>query len=262
MGTLRFDPSQARVHVAFAQEKQNRTSGLLESGLLDERRHDMTNNSASNLTIAILGCGAHAAVVRELCLACGFTVIAHVVEEGFSSSFNPNQNDKIIEIGSQMHLDEHAFGTGRIALAIGNNDARLRWGERLLHDGFELPILVHPKSLVSPSATLAPGTFIGAGAIVQTCVHIGMAGLINTGAIVEHHCVIGAGAHIAPGAILAGLVQVGDRALIGAGAVIRDRIVIGNRATVGAGSVVVHDVDAFSVVVGVPAKPIKQKAKM
>lgn len=221
------------------------------------RYHDSASvHSTFHSPIAILGCGTHAAVIKELCLACGYTIAAFLVETGFSSDRNVIETARLIEIGEHTSLKDHLSEIRTVALAIGHNDARLRWARRLLDEGYELPVLIHPRSFVSPSAVLAHGTVIGAGASIQASVHIGTAGLINTAAIVDHHGTIGPGSHIAPGAILAGQVKVGECALIGAGAVIRDRIVIGTGSTVGAGAVVVRDVDAFSVVVGIPAKQI------
>jgi acetyltransferase-like isoleucine patch superfamily enzyme len=46
--------------------------------------------------------------------------------------------------------------------------------------------------------------------------------------------------------------------LIGAGVIILPNITIGEFAVVGAGAVVTKDVPSYTVVAGVPAKPIKK----
>ena len=215
----------------------------------------MLSNSSSTDQIAIFGCGGHSSVVVEACKARGLTVTSYLVEKGFSaSSLELSNHVVVLDYESPLCFD--TVGAQQIALAIGENHARLRWCKRLLQLGFELPPLIHPIAWVSPSAILQPGTFIGAGAIVQACVHIGMAGLVNTSSVVEHHGDLGVGVHIAPGAILAGNVKVGHLALVGAGAVIRDHVAIGKEAVIGAGAVVIRDVDENSVVVGVPARKI------
>jgi acetyltransferase-like isoleucine patch superfamily enzyme len=66
---------------------------------------------------------------------------------------------------------------------------------------------------------------------------------------------------VATGAQLASTVQVGNGAHIGAGATVRQNITIGDRAIVGAGAVVVKDVPPCLVVVGVPARPVREVTK-
>jgi acetyltransferase-like isoleucine patch superfamily enzyme len=56
-----------------------------------------------------------------------------------------------------------------------------------------------------------------------------------------------------------GPVEIGDDVWIAANAIILPGVTIGRGAVVGAGSVVTKDVPPFTVVVGVPAKPIKRR---
>jgi len=208
------------------------------------------------IPIAILGFGGHAAVVRDACETAGFHVVGYFVEKGMEAS-PPVSDARPVEIGRREPLDAERAGASRVALGIGTNEARLWWAEKLLRDGFELPPIVHARAWVSPSARLAGGVFVGAGAVIQAHACVDLAAIINTNAIVEHHCHIGAGTHIGPGAVLAGLVRVGEQALVGANASLKDRIVVGKAAVVGAGAAVIRDVHEGIVVAGVPAQPIR-----
>ncbi|MBE5805957.1 MAG: acetyltransferase [Clostridiales bacterium] len=54
-------------------------------------------------------------------------------------------------------------------------------------------------------------------------------------------------------------VVIGNDVWIGHNAIIMPGVKIGNGAVVGSGAVVTHDVEPYTVVVGVPAKPIKKR---
>lgn len=54
-------------------------------------------------------------------------------------------------------------------------------------------------------------------------------------------------------------VKIGHDTWIGHGAIIMPGVTIGNGAVVGSGAVVTKDVAPYTIVVGVPAKPIKQR---
>ncbi|MGY6564105.1 MAG: CatB-related O-acetyltransferase [Halomonadaceae bacterium] len=53
--------------------------------------------------------------------------------------------------------------------------------------------------------------------------------------------------------------EVGNDVWIGSNAVILRRVKVGNGAVIGAGAVVTHDVEPYTIVVGVPAKPIRKR---
>ena len=54
-------------------------------------------------------------------------------------------------------------------------------------------------------------------------------------------------------------VIIGNDVWIGHNAIIMPGVTIGNGAIIGSGAVVTHDVSPYTVVVGVPAKPIKKR---
>ncbi|MEX0885733.1 MAG: acyltransferase [Phycisphaeraceae bacterium] len=56
-----------------------------------------------------------------------------------------------------------------------------------------------------------------------------------------------------------GGIDVGRGAWIGAGAIVLDGVKIGAHAIVAAGAVVTHDVEPYTVVAGVPARPLKDR---
>jgi sugar O-acyltransferase (sialic acid O-acetyltransferase NeuD family) len=138
--------------------------------------------------------------------------------------------------------------------AVGEARLRLDLLARARAGGFGVPVLVHPKSAVSPHAQLGPGVVVFAGGVVNVGAELGTGCLINTAATVDHDCHLDAGVHVCPGAHLAGDVSVGMRTWFGIGAVAKQGIRIGADVTVGAGAVCLHDIRDGATVAGVPAK--------
>ncbi len=86
--------------------------------------------------------------------------------------------------------------------AFGNNKTRLFWTDKLLEEGYEVPSIVHPSAIVSPSVVLEPGCFVMQRAVVNTHTKIERAVLINSGSVVDHDSVVCAGAHIGLGSVV------------------------------------------------------------
>lgn len=212
--------------------------------------------------LLILGGGGHGKVVADVARACGFQLA------GFADADPAKLNTQVEPGGARVvALQEQAVAAARdgnrlpggatgVALAIGDNRQRLRLAQVL--GGIPLPVLAHPRAVLSPGARVESGTVVLAAAVINTDAELGTAVIVNTAAVVEHDCRIGDGAHISPGAVLAGGVHVGERSWIGAGAVVIPGVRIGNDAVVGAGAVVIRDVQDGQTVVGCPAKPIRR----
>lgn len=122
-----------------------------------------------------------------------------------------------------MLQDVFASGIHNAAIGIGylgKGTLRNKLYEKLKNIGFTLPVIVDPSAVVSESAQLGEGTFVGKGAIINAEAKIGKMSIINTKALVEHECTVGDFTHIAVAAVLCGQVKVGTEVLVGANATV------------------------------------------
>lgn len=206
-----------------------------------------------------LGAGGHAKVVLE--------ILKHFPENELVGLLDAETKSKGREVlgvpvlGDDNLLNElfekgvrHFFvGVG----STGDLQPRRRLYKLAINQGMKPVTAIHPQAKVSLSAAIGDGPTIMAGAVINASAIIGANVIINTGAIVEHDCNLGDHVHVATGAIVTGAVRVASLAHIGAGAMLRQGVAVGEGAIVGAGAVVIEDVAPGTVVVGVPAKPIR-----
>lgn len=156
---------------------------------------------------------------------------------------------------TRLGVDSFVIGVG----GIGDNRPRQRLFDLAVSHGLRPLTVRHTAAIVSRAARIGDGSQLLPGCMVNAGAEVGRNVIVNTGAILEHDCRVGDHAHVATGAVLAGMVTVGQRTHIGAGATIRQAISIGDDVVVGAGAVVVKDVPSGVTVIGVPARPVRQR---
>lgn len=209
-----------------------------------------------------LGAGGHARAVVDALRLSGVAV-AGLLDPRVE--LKGTTVDDVPVLGDDSLLaDLWAEGIREAFIAVGGVEStipRKRLYLSLVGHGFEVIPVVHPSSVVAASARIGRGVTLLAGAIISPGVVLGDNVLINTGAIIEHDCRIGDHVHVATGARLASTVIVGEGAHVGLGSAVRQCIRIGAHAVVGAGAVVVSDVPDRVVVVGVPARILRERTR-
>jgi sugar O-acyltransferase (sialic acid O-acetyltransferase NeuD family) len=205
-------------------------------------------------SILIWGASGHALVVLDI-LGCQKVI-------GLIDTVNPDCHGSefygIPIIGGREQVENiKKQGVNSAFVSIGNNQARLREGNYLRSQGFNLIDVIHPRSIIAQDVKIGSGTIICAGAVVVTGSQIGQEVIINTSASVDHECIVEDGVHIGPGVHIGGRSKIKKGAWIGIGATVCDRITIGEFSIIGAGSVVVRDIPPGVVAYGVPAKVVR-----
>lgn len=178
------------------------------------------------------------------------------VETSDSTKFAPNIQ-KLIgyeALKQQITKDPH------FALAVGNPSLREKFYTLFTEaGGIAESVFAGSAQISRVHVELGAALNVMHFVFISNNVKIGTGVLLNTGCRIHHDCTIGDFSEISPNVTLTGNCTIGKKCAIGSSATILPGIIIGDNVIVGAGSVVTKNIEANSVVAGVPAKPIRKK---
>ncbi|GEL04306.1 2,3,4,5-tetrahydropyridine-2,6-dicarboxylate N-acetyltransferase [Rummeliibacillus sp. G93] len=125
---------------------------------------------------------------------------------------------------------------------------------------------IEPGAIIRDQVTIGQNVVIMMGSVINIGAEIGDRTMIDMNAVLGGRATVGKDCHIGAGAVLAGVIEppsadpvvVEDNVLIGANAVVLEGCRIGEGAVVAAGAIVTKDVPPYTVVVGAPARVIKE----
>lgn len=118
--------------------------------------------------------------------------------------------------------------------------------------------LIDPGAFVSRTAKIGPGCIVYPSCFIGLNAVLGARVFCLSGSIINHDDCLEDGVVVCSGATLAGGVYVEAESYLGQGCQIRQQLRIGRKSLIGIGAVVVKDVPAGSVMVGNPARLLRE----
>ena len=202
--------------------------------------------------LIILGTGVHATEMAEIvgrvnCASPAWNLLGHVAHEapGPGASFHGNP-------------------------VLGTLDVLARYPQAMLVPDNEFPhdaLAALPRdrfaSLIDPTTFVSAAARIGAGCVVYPHGFIGVNARMGdfvfalAGTVINHDNVIEDRTVFASGVTLAGFVYVEAGCYLGQGCSVKQYVRIGQNSLIGMGAVVTKDVEPFSVMVGNPARKMR-----
>lgn len=165
----------------------------------------------------------------------------------------------IERISFKHFCKKYRIEKAEVIIAQGEPANKVELYYRVQEKGYSFANLIHPMSWVSPSAKLGQGivvqanAYVSCDAIIEDNVHILQGCYIAHNCIVRKHCQISA--HV----VIGGYVEIGEKTYIGINASIKDRIKVETDVVIGMGATVIRDISSNLIVIGNPAKDVKNK---
>lgn len=185
--------------------------------------------------IILVGYGGHAKSVAD-CIERQkqYRIIGYTDLEKHESVYEYLGTDDVLRDYYRQGITNAAVCVG----FLGKGCIREKIYENLKSIGYTLPVIRDPSSIVSSSALIGEGTFIGKQSVVNAGARIGKMVIVNSMALIEHECDVDDFSHVAVSAVLCGQVTVGRAAFIGANATVIQGKVISSYQSVPAGAVI------------------------
>ena len=110
-------------------------------------------------------------------------------------------NDREDAIGRLDELSRFYLEYNCAIAACDDGEERLMWNKKL-EELFNIPVLFHKDSTVSPSSSLLPGSIVEPRAVIGCQTTIGSSTVVGAATVIEPYCFIGDGSTLRSGTIV------------------------------------------------------------
>jgi sugar O-acyltransferase (sialic acid O-acetyltransferase NeuD family) len=205
-------------------------------------------------TLCIYGCGGMGREIADLSQRIGkWQEIIFVDDNIKSREVDAIRVYTLEEVNKQFDNNDLEF-----IISVGEPTIRKALYDKLAGLKLKFAKIIDPAFILSRSSSVAKGTIVHTGVVATCNVHIGEGCLINNRAVIGHDVTIGEYSVISPNVTISGGVNIGPCCYLGSGAIIRNGIDIGAHSIIGMGAVVLKDVQPNSVMVGNPARFLRE----
>ena len=110
-------------------------------------------------------------------------------------------NDRQDALGRLDELSSFYPEYNCVIAACDDGEERLMWNKKL-EEIFNIPVLFHKDSTISPSSSLLPGSIVEPRAVIECQTTIGSSTVVGAGTVIEPYCFIGEGSTLKSGTIV------------------------------------------------------------
>lgn len=209
-------------------------------------------------------------IKKRDCVIVGAGTYGEVYASYLSSSYNiigfidDNEaiwQERVLDIKVLGNLDYLCKNVSRdiaVFVPIGKNSIRVKVLEKLAEEGFDTPSFIHPEAFIHDTVEMGKAIYILPGSRVMPLSVLGDFTMISLGVNVAHHVILEKGCFLSQGSNIGASIHLKSQAYVGIGAIAMTGVTcLGENCLIGAGSVVIKNVEDHTVVVGNPAKFLK-----
>lgn len=144
---------------------------------------------------------------------------------------------------------------------IDGQDRRIALFQSLNIPDEGLATFVHPTAYVASNVQIGPGCIIMPHVCISPGTRMGRGCLVMMGSAIGHNSKIGNYCHFAAQSCLGAYLKIGDGVHIGINASVRENLTLGDCSTLAMGGVLLHNMGAYEIWSGVPAKFLRKAKK-
>lgn len=151
--------------------------------------------------LLILGAGGFGQSIAEVAELLGQWESVYFVDDRWPEQQQAGHYSIISNIQCLEKLKSHNF---EAIIAVGNNQIRQKWQQLLLDLTIPITTIIHPQTVIAPSAKIGQGVSIMAGCIIGTNTIIQDGVILNIGTWLDHDVMIEHFSHLSVGVKVAG----------------------------------------------------------